>query len=370
MKKDPSKQKKFEQPLPTTIGKKKPSKGTTIAEKLPAILPHTRCLLRKLKLERLKDYLIIEEEYILNQKRMETDVNNNEVELLKADDIRGSPMIVGTLEEVIDANHAIVSTTVSSEHYVSILSFVDKDMLYPSCSVLLNQKIHAIVGVLEDDVDPLVAAMKLEKAPQETYEDVGGLEEQIQEIKEAVELPLTQPQLYQDMGIKAPKGIILYGEPGTGKTLLAKAVANRTNATFLRIVGSELIQKYSGEGPKLVRELFRAAEENAPSIVFIDEVDAVGTKRYDSQSGGEKEIQRTMLELLNQLDGFDTHQDVKVIMATNRIETLDPALIRPGRIDRKIKFPLPDEKANFRYSYCKNEFGSRCQFRHVCLIER
>jgi len=146
------------------------------------------------------------------------------------------------------------------------------------------------------------------------------------------------------MGIRPPKGVILYGEPGTGKTLLAKAVANQTSATFLRVVGSELIQKYLGDGPKLVRELFRVAEEYAPAIVFIDEIDAIGTKRYESNSGGEREIQRTMLELLNQLDGFDSRGDVKVVMATNRIDSLDPALIRPGRIDRKIEFPLPDEK--------------------------
>merc|ERR1711975_183939 len=146
------------------------------------------------------------------------------------------------------------------------------------------------------------------------------------------------------IGIKPPKGVILYGEPGTGKTLLAKAVANQTSATFLRMVGSELIQKYLGDGPKLVRELFRVADDMAPSLVFIDEIDAVGTKRYDATSGGEREIQRTMLELLNQLDGFDSRGDVKVILATNKIESLDPALLRPGRIDRKIEFPLPDQK--------------------------
>merc|ERR1711937_733513 len=196
--------------------------------------------------------------------------------------------------------------------------------------------------------DPLVSVMKVDKAPTETFADIGGLETQIQEIKEAVELPLTHPELYEDTGIRPPKGVILYGEPGTGKTLLAKAVANETSATFLRIVGSELIQKYLGEGPKLVRELFRVAGEMAPSIIFMDEIDAVGTKRYDSTSGGEKEIQRTMLELLNQLDGFDDKGDVKVIMATNRIESLDPAMIRPGRIDRKIEFPLPDEKTKRR----------------------
>lgn len=170
------------------------------------------------------------------------------------------------------------------------------------------------------------------------------MESQIQELKEAVELPLTHPELYEDIGIVPPKGVILWGGPGTGKTLLVKAVAHETTATFLRLVGSELVQKYLGDGPKLVRELFKTAEANAPSIIFIDEIDAVGSKRYDSSSSGTQEIQRTMLELLNQLDGFDSRSNVKVIMATNRIDSLDPALIRPGRIDRKIFFPLPDER--------------------------
>merc|ERR1719224_242365 len=251
-------------------------------------------------------------------------------------------MGVGNLEEMIDDNHAIVSSSVGPEYYVSVMSFVNQDLLEVGASVLLHNKVMSVVGVLADDTDPMVSVMKVDKAPLESYADIGGLETQIQEIKESVELPLTHPELYEDIGIRPPKGVILYGVPGTGKTLLAKAVANETSATFLRVVGSELIQKYLGEGPKLVRELFRVAGEMAPSIIFMDEIDAVGTKRYDSTSGGEKEIQRTMLELLNQLDGFDDKNDVKVIMATNKIETLDPALIRPGRIDRKIEFPLPD----------------------------
>jgi 26S proteasome regulatory subunit T2 len=260
------------------------------------------------------------------------------------DDIRGSPLAIGTLEELIDDRHAIVAGSNGPEYYVPIMSFVDKDLIEPGATVLLHNKNNAVVGVLQDEVDPLVSVMKVEKAPLETYADIGGLDKQIQEIKEAVELPLTHPEYYEEIGIKPPKGVILYGPPGTGKTLLAKAVASETSATFLRVVGSELIQKYLGEGPKLVRELFRTADEYSPSIVFIDEIDAVGLKRYDSQSGGEREIQRTMLELLNQLDGFDSRGDVKVIMATNRIDSLDPALIRPGRIDRKIEFPLPDLK--------------------------
>merc|ERR1711903_98592 len=224
----------------------------------------------------------------------------------------------------------------------------NQDLLEPGCSVLLHNKVMGVVGILSDDTDPMVSVMKVDKAPLESYADIGGLETQIQEIKEAVELPLAHPELYEEVGIKPPKGVILYGVPGTGKTLLAKAVANQTSATFLRVVGSELIQKYLGDGPKLVRELFRVADDLSPTIVFIDEIDAVGSKRYDSSSGGEKEVQRTMLELLNQLDGFDNRSDVKVIMATNKIESLDPALIRPGRIDRKIQFPFPDEKTKRR----------------------
>merc|ERR1712025_776183 len=288
--------------------------GPDAANKLPGVTPHTKCRLRLLKQERIKDYLLMEEEFIRNQERLKPQEEKNEEERSKVDDLRGTPMSVGNLEEIIDDNHAIVSTSVGSEHYVSILSFVDKDQLEPGCSVLLNHKVHAVVGVLSDDTDPMVTVMKLEKAPTESYADIGGLDTQIQEIKESVELPLTHPEYYEEMGIKPPKGVILYGPPGTGKTLLAKAVANQTSATFLRVVGSELIQKYLGDGPKLVREMFRVAQEHSPSIVFID---AIATKRYDTTSGGEKEIQRTMLELLNQLDGFDDRGEVKVIMATN-----------------------------------------------------
>ncbi|MCO5585024.1 putative RPT2-26S proteasome regulatory subunit [Meira miltonrushii] len=336
-------QKKWEPPLPTRVGKKK-KRGPDAATKLPVVHPNTRCRLKLLKLERIKDHLLLEEEFVQNQERLKPQEDKAQEERSRVDDMRGDPIMVGSLEEIIDEDHAIVSSATGPEHYVSIMSFVDKDLLEPGCTVLLHHKSMAVVGVLGEDTDPMVSVMKLDKAPAESYADVGGLEQQIQEIKEAVELPLTHPELYEEMGIKPPKGVILYGVPGTGKTLLAKAVANQTSATFLRIVGSELIQKYLGDGPKLVRELFRVAEEHAPSIVFIDEIDAIGTKRYDSSSGGEREIQRTLLELLNQLDGFDTRSDVKIIMATNKIESLDPALIRPGRIDRKIEFPMPDEK--------------------------
>ncbi|KAI5186947.1 26S proteasome regulatory subunit T2 [Nematocida homosporus] len=323
------------------LKKKKRMRGPETLSKLPPILPQTKCKLRQLKLEKVRDYLVLEEG-ILSFQAQTAEEGAFSTERATVDKFRGYPMNLGTLEEFIDENHAIVSISTGQEYYVPIYSFVDRDALEPGCTVLLNQRESGVVGVLEGETDPLVSVMKLEKAPLETYADIGGLEQQIQEIKEAVELPLTNPELYDEMGIKPPKGVILYGAPGTGKTLLAKAVANQTSATFLRIVGSELIQKYLGEGPKLVRELFKAAEMHTPAIIFIDEIDAIGTKRYDTTSGGEKEIERTMLELLNQLDGFDTSSDIKVIMATNRIESLDPALIRPGRIDRKIEFPVPD----------------------------
>src|SRR3989338_1884616 len=323
-------------------GKKR--RGADNAKKIPTVTPHTKCRLRLLKLERVKDYLLLEEEFLQNQTLLRPQDEKAEEERTRLEELRGSPLSVGSLEEQIDENHAIVSTSMGPEFLVGIASFVDKDLLEPGCSVLLHNRVMAVVGVLQDDANPMVSVMKVDKAPLESYADIGGLDQQVQEIKEAVELPLTHPELYEEIGIRPPKGVILHGPPGTGKTLLAKAVANQTSCTFLRVVGSELIQKYLGEGPKLVRELFRVANEMAPSIVFIDEIDAVGTKRYESNSSGEREIQRTMLELLNQLDGFDTRGDVKVIMATNRIDSLDPALIRPGRIDRKIEFPAPDQK--------------------------
>lgn len=225
-------------------------------------------------MQRVHDHLLLEEEYVENQERIrkakvansiapataggESDVlDRNADERGRVDDMRGSPMGVGNLEEMIDDDHAIVSSATGPEYYVSIMSFVDKDLLEPGASVLLHHKSVSVVGVLTDDADPLVSVMKLDKAPTESYADIGGLEQQIQEVREAVELPLLHPELYEEMGVKPPKGVILYGAPGTGKTLLAKAVANQTSATFLRIVGSELIQKYLGDGPRLVRQIFQ-----------------------------------------------------------------------------------------------------------------
>ncbi|KAL0370435.1 UNVERIFIED_CONTAM: 26S proteasome regulatory subunitA [Sesamum angustifolium] len=345
------KEKKFEPAAPPArVGRKqRKQKGPEAAARIPTVTPLTKCKLRLLKLERIKDYLLMEEEFVANQERLKPQEEKTEEDRSKVDDLRGSPMSVGNLEELIDENHAIVSSSVGPEYYVGILSFVDKDQLEPGCAILMQQgnffllQVLSVVGLLQDEVDPMVSVMKVEKAPLESYADIGGLDAQIQEIKEAVELPLTHPELYEDIGIKPPKGVILYGEPGTGKTLLAKAVANSTSATFLRVVGSELIQKYLGDGPKLVKN-----SSELPMIFHHPSSLLMKLMLYDAHSGGEREIQRTMLELLNQLDGFDSRGDVKVILATNKIESLDPALLRPGRIDRKIEFPLPDIKTRRR----------------------
>lgn len=201
-----------------------------------------------------------------------------------------------------------------------------------------------MVETLPPEADSSIQSMLENEKPDVRYEDIGGMDVQKQEIREAVELPLTHHDLYAQIGIDPPRGVLLYGPPGTGKTMMAKAVANATTATFISMVGSEFVQKYLGEGPRMVRDVFRLARENAPAIIFIDEIDAIGTKRYDSQTGADREVQRILLELLNQMDGFDQSTNVKVIMATNRPDTLDPALLRPGRLDRKIEFPHPDRR--------------------------
>merc|ERR1712113_157720 len=195
---------------------------------------------------------------------------------------------------------------------------------------------------LPPKIDPTVTMMTVEDKPDVTYNDLGGCKEQIDKIREVVEMPLLHPERFVALGIDPPKGVLLYGNPGTGKTLCARAVANRTDACFIRVIGSELVQKYVGEGARMVRELFQMARSKKACIVFLDEVDAIGGTRFDDGAGGDNEVQRTMLELINQLDGFEARGNVKILMATNRPDTLDPALLRPGRLDRKVEFGLPD----------------------------
>ncbi|MCE4604544.1 MAG: proteasome-activating nucleotidase [Aeropyrum sp.] len=252
------------------------------------------------------------------------------------------PYIEAVVLEVIDEGRVVVKSTTGPNLIVNVASGVDVSRLRPGTVVALNNRGSTIVEVLPGRYDPLVKAMEVEEKPRVTFRDVGGLGEQVRELYEVVVLPLRRPDLFREMGIDPPKGVLLHGPPGTGKTLLAKAVAGETEATFIRVVGSELVNKFIGEGARLVREIFRLARDRAPSIVFIDEIDAIASRRVDMGTSGDREVQRTMLQLLAEMDGFDPLDNVKVIAATNRLDLIDPAVLRPGRFDRIIEIPLPD----------------------------
>lgn len=252
---------------------------------------------------------------------------------------------VGEVVKVMGKKKVLVKIQPEGKFVVDFADDIDPASLKPALRVALRPDNYQLHKILPNKVDPLVSLMMVEKVPDSTYEQVGGLDRQIKEIKEVIELPVKHPELFESLGIAQPKGVLLYGPPGTGKTLLARAVAHHTDTRFIRVSGSELVQKYIGEGSRMVRELFVMAREHAPSIIFMDEIDSIGSSRGDSGSNGDSEVQRTMLELLNQLDGFEGTKNIKVIMATNRIDILDPALLRPGRIDRKIEFPPPGPEA-------------------------
>jgi proteasome regulatory subunit len=255
--------------------------------------------------------------------------------------LRSPPLIVGIISDVLEDGRVVVKSSTGPKFVVHSSQSVDLEQLKPGARVSLNQQTLAVIGVLPPPKDPSVYGFEVEEKPDVTYSDIGGLDKQIEEIKEAVELPLLKPELFERVGIEPPKGVMLYGPPGTGKTLLAKAVARQTEATFIRVVGSEFVQKYIGEGARLVREVFQLAKEKAPSIIFIDELDAIAAKRTSSDTSGDREVQRTLMQLLSEMDGFDPRGDVKLIGATNRIDILDPAILRPGRFDRIIEVPLP-----------------------------
>ncbi|PRP81210.1 26S proteasome subunit ATPase 5 [Planoprotostelium fungivorum] len=253
---------------------------------------------------------------------------------------------VGEVIKVMAKDKILVKVHPEGKYVVDLDKSIDIAIIKPNLRVALRNDSYVLHKILPNKVDPLVSLMKVEKVPDSTYEMVGGLDKQIREIKEVIELPIKHPEIFESLGIAQPKGVILYGPPGTGKTLLARAVAHHTDCCFIRVSGSELVQKYIGEGSRMVRELFVMAREHAPSIIFMDEIDSIGSARMDSGGGGgDSEVQRTMLELLNQLDGFESTKNIKVLMATNRLDILDPALLRPGRIDRKIEFPNPNEAA-------------------------
>lgn len=277
------------------------------------------------------------------------------------------PYLVGNVVEILDvdpevvedgANQdldsmrkgkcAVIKTSTRQTVFLPLIGLVPAEQLTPGDLIGVNKDSYLILDTLPAEFDSRVKAMEVDERPTETYTDIGGLEKQIEELVEAIVLPMEQADKFKTLGIKPPKGCLMYGPPGTGKTLLARACAASTKACYLKLAGPSLVQMFIGDGAKLVRDAFALAKEKAPAIIFIDELDAIGTKRFDSDKSGDREVQRTMLELLNQLDGFGSDDRIKVIAATNRIDILDPALLRSGRLDRKIEFPLPNETARAR----------------------
>ena len=294
---------------------------------------------RNLALREQKDRVEGEKRIMENQKlKFEREVRKLRSELER---LRTGPLIVGTIQDVLDDNRVVVKSSTGPRFVVNVSQFIEGE-LRPGTRVALNQQSFSVMFVLPSSRDPAVFGMEIEDAPAVDFSQIGGLSDQISEIREIVELPMKRPDLFVKVGIEPPKGVLLYGPPGTGKTLLAKAVACSTEATFLRVVGSELVQKYIGEGARMVRELFELAQNKAPAIIFVDELDAIGSRRMDGATSGDREVQRTLMQLLAEMDGFDPRGEVKLIAATNRLDMLDPALLRPGRFDRIIEIPMPN----------------------------
>jgi proteasome regulatory subunit len=282
--------------------------------------------------KRLLDAAVANSNYLQTIQKLKEQVNQ----------LKLPPLFIASVMEVID-DMALLRQHGSNQEVITSIPPEMADELEAGMRVAVNNG-FVIVKLLAKPADVRARVMELIEAPNVDYSSIGGLDQQIQEVVETIELPLTDPDLFRDVGVEPPTGILLYGPPGSGKTLIAKAVASRANATFLRMSGSELVQKYVGEGARLVRDVFQMARDKAPCIVFIDEIDAVGGHRTHDGTTGSAEVNRTMVQLLSELDGFEERGEVKIIAATNRIDLLDPALLRPGRFDRIIEIPLPDEK--------------------------
>ncbi len=285
-------------------------------------------------------------------KRVESERHYMEAEILRLqreakrlktelDRLRYPPLIVGSIRDILTDGRVVVKSSTGPDFVVNSAENVEHDKLAIGARVALNKQTLAVMGVLPPSIDPLVTASEIVEKPNVTYGDIGGLADQIRDIREAIEYPLLRTDLYKKVGVEPPKGVLLIGPPGTGKTLIAKAVAHHTRATFIRLVGSELVQKYIGEGARLVRELFQLSREKAPTVIFIDELDSVGAKRLEVATSGDREVQRTLMQLLAEMDGFEPLANVKIVAATNRPDILDEALLRPGRFDRIIEIPVP-----------------------------
>ena len=254
--------------------------------------------------------------------------------------LKQSPLFVATVQE-LTPDGVVIKQHGNNQEALTEVTDELREELEPDARVAVNNSL-SIVKRLDDETDVRARVMQVEHSPEETYADIGGLDDQLQEVRETVEMPLDKPDMFNDVGINPPSGVLLHGPPGTGKTMLAKAVANQTDASFIKMAGSELVHKFIGEGAKLVRDLFEVARENEPAVIFIDEIDAIAAKRTDSKTSGDAEVQRTMMQLLAEMDGFDERGEVRLIAATNRFDMLDEAILRPGRFDRLIEVPKPD----------------------------
>jgi proteasome regulatory subunit len=257
--------------------------------------------------------------------------------------LKRMPLFVAVVVDILENGEIYLRQQGNNQEYLTSVSEEIRPLLKPGAKVAVNNAL-SIVKVIGNIYDSRVRVMELEESPDTSYAQIGGLLNEIKEVREAVEYPLTKPEIFKRIGVEPPKGILLFGAPGTGKTLIAKAVAHEAKATFIRMSGSELVHKFIGEGAGLVRELFQLARERAPAIVFIDEIDAVGSMRTNDGTSGSAEVQRTLMQLLAEMDGFDNRGDVRIMAATNRVDMLDPALLRPGRFDRLIEIPLPDKE--------------------------
>ncbi|ESS05650.1 MAG: proteasome-activating nucleotidase [uncultured archaeon A07HB70] len=255
--------------------------------------------------------------------------------------LKTSSLYVATVEELTDGE-AVIRQHGNNQEVLTELDETLAERVEAGDRVAVDDS-FSVQRLLDDETDARAQAMEVEADPDVTYDDIGGIGEQVREVREAVEDPLDSPERFEEVGVDPPSGVLLHGPPGTGKTMLAKAVANETDAAFIKMAGSELVRKFIGEGSRLVRDLFELAGEREPAVIFIDEIDAIASKRTDSKTSGDAEVQRTMMQLLSEMDGFDERGEVRIMAATNRFDMLDEAILRPGRFDRLIEVPDPDE---------------------------